>query len=73
MCGFTHPELTSVAQWGSEGIVLEAGPTYCLDQLRETGRQAEGKNLMCCFLPVHSWHSSLPFSFFDCDFFSPLL
>ncbi len=24
---------------------------------------------MCCFLPVHSWHSSLPFSFFDCDFF----
>ena len=32
-------------------------------------RQAEGKNLMCCFLPVHSWHSSLPFSFFYCDFF----
>lgn len=24
---------------------------------------------MCCFLPVHSWHSLLPFSFFDCDFF----
>lgn len=27
---------------------------------------------MCCFLPVHSWHSSLPFSFFDCDFFFSL-
>lgn len=27
---------------------------------------------MCCFLSVHSWHSFLPYSFFNCDFFSLL-
>lgn len=53
-------------------LVLKAAPTYCLALLGETERQAEGKNLMCCFLPVHSWHSQLPFSFFDCDFFFSL-
>lgn len=64
-------ETTSVTQQGSTRMALSShGWSHLLFRSAwgETEKQAEGKNLMCCFLPVHSWHSSLPFSFFDYDF-----
>lgn len=68
---FKLPTLTSVTQEGSECIALSSrGWSHLLFRSAWGNREAaEGKNLICCFLPVHFWHSSLPFSFFDCDFF----
>lgn len=59
----SHPQSLTTVLTGPCSL-LESGPNiWFLDLLGKTERRAEGTNLMCCFLPVHSWHSSLPFSF----------